>query len=258
MWNASVCAMMAVAADDAPNKAPDDLVVKQFEQQYGRQLLQLYRSELHFMRVVCQPTKQQYERLLAESPTEKATVRKLALMMSDRQEGRAMAGARSFEVQDLRKLITDQLAKSLRPTLSTEQTALYLKELDQRAKARKRVALMNLLAKLDKALVLTPQQRAKLGEMLENNWNDSWGQMQWLMLGGQHFPPLPDDKILPVLNPTQKAVWRGTPKGNIHSAFDFGFLQGIEIDAEVWPDELPMKSSERSDGNAAGKGGPRD
>src|SRR6059058_5140477 len=67
----------AVKVDDA-----DDSVVLQFEQQWGRQLRQVYRTEIHFMRSVCQPTKSQYEKITAGGPTAlKALSKKLAANM---------------------------------------------------------------------------------------------------------------------------------------------------------------------------------
>src|SRR5580704_1824337 len=54
-------------AKAAPAKAVrvvnDDAAVQQFEMQYGPQLKQMYKSELHFMRTVSQPTKQQFEQI---------------------------------------------------------------------------------------------------------------------------------------------------------------------------------------------------
>src|SRR5947209_3525602 len=94
-WDAALYAPTTGAADDAPKQAQDDPAPDPFEEPFGRQLRQLYRSELHFLRVVCQPTREQYDRILAESPTEKATVRKLAAMMREPQEGRGLDGARS-------------------------------------------------------------------------------------------------------------------------------------------------------------------
>src|SRR5262245_50457026 len=41
-------------------------VIVQFEQQFAPQFRQLYRTEMHFMRIVCQPTRQQYEKIAAE------------------------------------------------------------------------------------------------------------------------------------------------------------------------------------------------
>src|SRR5437764_572502 len=68
------------AAPQAPMIAPEDPVVQQFEQQWGPQFRLLYRSELHFLRVVCQPARQQYERIAADGEAAlKATMRMCAV-----------------------------------------------------------------------------------------------------------------------------------------------------------------------------------
>src|SRR5438132_848754 len=138
------------------NIGQEDAVVQQFEQQFAGQFRQLYKTELHFMRLVSQPTKQQYEKISADGETAlKATIRNFALQMNGLRQPRASAGEQS----DPRPLIADALAKSARTILSREQAARYQKELHQRTAARKRVVVLNLVAKFDKVLVLTAEQR---------------------------------------------------------------------------------------------------
>src|SRR5439155_18686092 len=99
------------------------------------------------MRTVCQPTKQQYEKIAADGePALKATMTKFAKTW--RRPG-------TDEQSDPRTPITDTLAQSVRATLSPEQAARYQQELEQRAASRKRVAVLNLVSKIDKVLVLT-------------------------------------------------------------------------------------------------------
>src|SRR5262249_12301222 len=108
--------------------AQEDLIIQQFEQQFAPQFRTLYRTELHFVRVVCQPTKQQYERIAAEGEgAVKATIKAFALNMRGMQRG-----GPSGEESDPRKPIADALAKSVRKTLTPEQAARYEKELEQR------------------------------------------------------------------------------------------------------------------------------
>src|SRR5262249_21833841 len=83
-------------------------VEKQFEQQWGPQFRQLHKTELHFMRVVCQPTRQQFDRIAVDSePAMKATMRKLA---------QGMQRGRFIDDFDPRTPITDAVAKSVRST----------------------------------------------------------------------------------------------------------------------------------------------
>jgi hypothetical protein len=220
-------------AEAARRIANEVAVVQQFEQQFAGQFRQLYRTELHFMRVVCQPTKQQYDKIAADAePALKATIKKLAVNMR---------GKMAVEESDPRAPIVDALAKSVRTTLSPEQAARYQKELDQRAAARKQVALLNLVAKVDKVLVLTTEQRDQLAKVLENKWPKSWNQpemLQVLMWNDQYFPQkMPDTEILLILTENQKTVWRGIPKVDVRFGFHLGIVQGIEVGDEVWNED---------------------
>src|SRR5580658_2861119 len=47
-----------------------------FIQQFGPQFKQLHKSELHFMRTICQPTKEQFARIQADTePALKETIK---------------------------------------------------------------------------------------------------------------------------------------------------------------------------------------
>jgi hypothetical protein len=236
------------AAKPAPKAAPvafgmgvNDAMVKQWEQRFGPQIRQVHRMELHFMRLVTGPTRQQYEKIAADSePATKEALQKLV---------GAMVG-RAADQSDPRTLIADAIAKSVRETLSPEQAARYQKELDLRAAAHKRLVVMNLVAMTDRVLVLRPDQREQLEKILADNWNESWNQTQMLTYGGQYFPQMPDAKINPILSDAQRAVWRAIPKANIRFGVNFGFVQGGQIEDEVWDDDPPKKKSERADEKA--------
>jgi len=223
---------VANVAVGAARMAPAAAMVQQVEQQYAARFRQLYRSEMHFMRIVCQPTRQQYEKILAAGdPEVKASIKKFALMTAEQRQGRFRADAPQ---PDSRKLIARAITNLVKVHLSSEQAARYEKELDERDVARRRVVLLNLLSGIDKKVVLTAEQRDKLQEILDKNWHDSWNQTQLLMQGGQFFPVMPDDKILPVLTDTQKNVWRKVQKGNVFFGSDLDMFQGIEMEDEVW------------------------
>lgn len=145
--------------------------------------------------------------------------------------------------------------KSVQATLSAEQTARYRKELDQRAAARKRVAILHVLAKLDEKLALTAEQRGKLSDTLGENWNGSWSLAHIQMYGEHYFPQLPNNKVLPILNETQKTVWNGIQKiSNISiGANALQIIQQVEIEDEVWDDEQPGGGQGTADNEAAAK-----
>jgi len=217
---------------------PEDPQSQQFKHEYGPRFRRLYQAELHYVRMVCQPTKQQFQKITADGePALQATIAKFAATWR-RPVANVQAG--------LRPLILEALVRSVRSTLAPEQSARYQKELDDRSAARKQVMVLNLVGKIDSILLLSAEQRVKLGEILQSNWNDTWSQEQWLTIVNSRLPPMPDDKILPVLTETQKQLWRAIPKGNIRFGFNPGLLPGIELGEEVWP--------ERGNDQAASKG----
>src|SRR5262249_31244635 len=195
-----------------------------------------------FLRVACQPTRQQYEKIAADGEAAlKATIRAFAV------DARGLGG----DTPDPRLRITNYLAMSVQGVLSPEQAARYREELNQRAAARRAAMILNLVAKIDKALLLSTQQRVQLRAVLQNHWHDSWNQTQFLTLTLQYVPNLPDAKILPVLTQTQKQVWRTLPRtDNVRFGFNLGVVQGIAMDEEVWDGERPGKKREEPDGQA--------
>jgi hypothetical protein len=214
------------------------------EQQYGPTFRQMHRMELHFMRLVCEPTRQQYEKIAADTGASvKEALRKFA---------QTLRGG-PHDLSDPRAPIADAVAAAVRANLSPDQAARFQKEIALRAEARKRLVVTNLVAMMDRLLILRPDQRAKLGEILADNWNESWNQMQLLMYGGTYFPPMPDAKIYPVLSDAQWAVWRGISKGNVRFGLNVSFVQGFEIEDEVWDDDGPRKAPGRADEKAAPK-----
>lgn len=232
-------------ADDAVPKVPanrDDEVVKQVEQQFGvqfkAQFQQLLKSELHFLRVVCQPTKEQFDKITADGEGALQTViRNVALNFRGGRRG--IQGAE--DPGDPRAAVANALVKSAKTHLSADQVTKYQKELDHRTAARKHAIVLNLVAHADQVLVLTPDQRDKLTDILNNNWHSSWNQTQLFTYGGQYFPAMPDAKINPILSDAQKKVWQGVQKGNISFGIDLNFAQGIEIVEEVFEVEKPAE-----------------
>jgi hypothetical protein len=225
-----------VKAAPAPPQI-DEAFVKQVEQQYAAQFRQLCKSELHFMRMVTEPTRQQFEKIATEAEAgKKGAARAFALQMR----------GLSRNETDPRSPITDAIAKSVKENLSPEQAARYQKELDERVAFHKRLFVNNLVAMVDRLLILRPDQREQIGKVLRDNWDESW-QMQILMYGGQYLPTMPDAKITPILTDAQRQVWRGIAKNNVRFGVGglLGFVQGMEIEDEVWDDGPPKKGGNK-------------
>jgi hypothetical protein len=214
----------------------EDAIVKKVEQQYAARFRQLYRTELHFMRTVTEPTRPQFEKIAAETePSQKAAIQAFA---------RAMRGAGNGD-DEPRRPMTDAIAKSVKANLTAEQSARYQKELDQRTAARKRVMVTNVVALMDRLLILRPEQRDQLAKILTDNYDESW-QLMVFMYGGTYLPAIPEGKIRPVLTVDQCQVWQNAGNRNVRfgAGANLNFVQQADIDDEVWDADPPKKTTE--------------
>ncbi len=236
----------AVAKEAKPvAKKPDDpneAFAQQFEQQFGKQFQHLYRTELHLLRVVCKLTKPQYQKVAAAGePALKATKQKFLGYWRNQQQGK---WDRSGKGQaDPRETLSAELEKALQRTLTPEQAAAYKKERDLRTAAQRRAVVKTLIVMMDRHLVLSAEQRDKLHEVLDKNWNDSW-YTYVVRYGGNYFPAMPDAKILPLLNDDQKAIWNGMQKPNIFFGFYGLGIGDVAEFEETWDDDKPAKPAQ--------------
>ena len=228
--------------NQAPQAKLDQNALKQFEARYGRHFDQMVRTELHFIRIVCQPTRQQYDALAKDGKFIRTkTVNKFALI----QQG-GNRGVRSSNDSDTRSPIAEGLLASAKRHLSAEQVAAYERELAAREEASKAVSVLVTAAKLDRRLVLNTQQRAQAVKVLDENWNSNWGSMQMMMYGGQYFPDIPDPKITPFLTATQKKILKTvTQQSQVHFGFNVGMNQGIVLAEEEWDDTPADEKSDK-------------
>lgn len=222
----------------------DRNALKQFEAQYGRHFDQMVRTELHFVRIVCQPTRQQYDAMATDGKLIRTkTINKFAMLQQGRNRG-----VRSSNDSDTRKPIAEGLLASAKRHLSADQVAAYERELAARTDAAIEIAILITAGKLDRKLVLNGQQRAQVTKVLAENWNPAWGGTQMMMHGGQYFPDIPDPKITPILTATQKKVLRTVnQQSRVFFGFNVGMNQGIVIADEMWDDDSGNEASKKTE-----------
>ncbi|MGZ0167746.1 MAG: hypothetical protein ACKVII_27840 [Planctomycetales bacterium] len=222
------------AAPQAAIRVVDKNALNQFEARYGRHFDQIIKTELHFIRMVCQPTRQQYDALATDGKLVRTKVlNKFAMVQQGMQRG-----IRDSSDNDTRKPVSEGLLQSAKRHLSPDQVAKYESELAERNNALKDVAILVTAAKLDEKLVLDTEQRSHVTKVLGENWNESWGSVQMMMNGSRYFPDIPDQKIIPHLSATQKKVLRTLNQRNrVFFGFNVGMNQGIVIPDEQWEDE---------------------
>ncbi len=88
----------------------------------------------------------------------------------------------------------------------------------------------NLLVTLDGELFLTPKQREELCTDLSQNWDDAWTVSLALTSTNERglIVAVPDELIMPHLDPLQRLLWRRLPKtGKLICALDQTAFLGL-------------------------------
>lgn len=235
-------AVLARADEPKPKANEGVLVVEDFAdlviQQHVPQMRHVVQTELRFVHTVCEPTPEQFQKLEAAANKEfNDALKKLAAA-----HGRMQRVQVHHEGQDPRRLIAEQMLKSVREALPAAQAAHYEAELAKRREARKRAAVLNMVAYLDRQLGLTAEQRGKLVETLTTQWQDAWVDQLEVFLYGEDFVPVPpQDVVLPVLNAKQREIWKSTPpRPTLHMGFAaFNFVNVIDVEGEPPAIEIP-------------------
>jgi hypothetical protein len=215
-------------------------------QQFLPHFQKTFKAELHFMRMVCECNRQQYEKVAADAePKLKDMAEKFA---QRNQNGflivnAGMAGQESDDQNDVQLQISQALVKSTRKHLPTELADRYEKEINERLEASKQAVVLAYVAKMDKLLHLTAEQRDRLTKLLDKKWKYSANRARLLTMGGPYFPMMPDSDINEILSAPQKRVWTGIQRGNISF--------GVSLDQDNEP-EIQEKWDEPAKKPAAG------
>ncbi len=110
-------------------------------------------------------------------------------------------------------LIRDAVARSAKERLPADQFARFARELDRRAEDRKRTAVNQLLAAIDRNLLLSHAQRIALRDDLLASWHNTWFESaDTLFEENLLLPNLPDRYVLRSLTDAQRTFWRTSPK----------------------------------------------
>lgn len=223
-WMALLAIGWTVRADELPADIDPSI------QQYAPHLKQLLKNELRFAQRVCEPSPEQLRNLeadcLAAFPQ---LLKKLSEQQQQMQRGRAPKDA-----ADARQLIVASIASAVQNRLPAEAFGRYQSELEKRAAARRHAAVVNIVAQLDRQLVFTADQRAKLVAALDQSWKEDWSSVtEALQFGMDYLPDLPESLVAPVLDAKQKEAWQALPRqGRIQFGLaGLGLVQWIELEA---------------------------
>jgi hypothetical protein len=209
--------MQAAAAMIDPAQLAADLDA--LEKQFTRRFRAALRTELGFVKAVCDPTDDQVDQIRKSLEKYRADVVKTSADFQKRVARKGLNGQESIGFPDGRQLLRANLPRTVKAHLTIEQIERFQSELDRRERDRTRAAVHTLVARLDRDLTLSAEQREKISESLTSHWNAAWAQQFEIFLqqGDQFVPNFTEKMIGPYLNPIQKKIWRGSQANQANS-----------------------------------------
>jgi len=211
-------------------------------QQFRGQFEPLLKVELSFTNRVCKLSDEQRRTLITKSDAWlDMFTREYAKQGGQPQQmqGVWFGAGRPQSSADPREGIQAGVEKLVKAELPEEQAALYMEENKKRAAFAKRIAVENLVSRIDKELILSPEQREKLTQSLTEHWDNKWApQLEMFMHGMDMWPNVPDQWIRPHLTAAQQVAWGRLNKNNGHI-----FMGGMGVDGQVI-DDIDLKEGQ--------------
>jgi hypothetical protein len=214
------------AAKGGPEGQVDPRVI-QMERQYRPRFEQMLQTELAFIRRTCDLDKTQREAVAnAGKQCVSSVLRQCAITMQKMNNGVPMAQVSKLNA---RKLLREQLAIAVTKSVRPEQLKQFRRESDERDASWKRAVVHYVVAKLDRRLVLSAEQREKMTLAFTKNYSDEWEQFfpLWLQ-NDEYMPSFLESQVTPLLDQNQKNVWQGIQKIGGYWSGDMG-LSGLDM-----------------------------
>lgn len=182
-------------------------------QQYVQLLTPSMWNELDLVRQICDLTPEQ--RPVVKAAAEAAVKEAAKVIVQPQAVGvrNQIAVVQRSQPTYGNQVIHDKLSESLKTILNEDQWKHYEQEDAARTAAKRKTTITATVALLDNAVYLSHEQREKISEALDKNWQREWEQ--WITMhqyNGQYFPQVPEQHVVPYLTAEQKVVWDGMQK----------------------------------------------
>jgi hypothetical protein len=209
-------------------------------QQFTNQARPLLRAELIFARNVChlkrdelRKVNQNAQQMLDEVVTK--------LVDAQFQPRTGVQGkGRAINNLDAQQLLLEGVVAVMKRDLTAEQWSLYEAERQKRDDNRKRMTIRYFIDAIDREIYLSPDQRERLEDSFNSNWESTWGlYLENHLYGNRYYPMTIDTLVTPILSDAQKKVWQGVQKVGAYWGFA-GMLGGFTND----PDGLEIELGE--------------
>ncbi|MFM9065919.1 MAG: hypothetical protein ACKOUR_01125 [Planctomycetota bacterium] len=267
------------AADEAPaekeemNKEEEEAQQEQWKQlevHFTQQFRPMLSGHMNLLKQSAQPSEEQTKKIQQRGKQAlKVSVTAMVEWQKKMQTGRW--NPQTDKQPDPQGIFNQEIIKLTREELSPEQFQRLESAMQRREASRKRAAILCLLAKMDHDLFLSREQRDKMAEVLDKNWNSSWHRNLQFYLhdNGSNYPNIPSEPLAAVLTERQRQVWGQFPKVDLSNWGWGGFLAGmvgnvepeepnenekeIEKDKEKKEEKTEATEEAKEDGNAKEK-----
>jgi hypothetical protein len=214
----------------------------------------MLKVELSFANRTCKLSDEQRKNLIKKSNAWLTEfIRDYAKQGGQPQMQGVWFGGGRPQLPDARNSIQAGVKKLVEAELPKEQSAIYIEESEKRSEFGKKVSVDNLVARIDKEVNLSPEQREKITKSLIEHWDKSWApQLEMFMNGMDMVPNVPAQWIRPHLSAVQQAAWNRVNKQTGHM-----FLGGMGNEGQVIDDidlhedeEKPRADADQNPGAA--------
>lgn len=204
----------------------------------------MLKPELLFLRKMCDLSEPEYQTLSQSCEASLREVVQQFMAEQDQPEQDENDGKKpSIAPKPLPQRIREAVSQIAECQLTPEQWMRYSTEFQLRSAHRKRVAIHNLVARLDHDLCLSPKQRDQFTKLLDENWSESWSQSLGTLADESNFMPrLAQNDLRLILSSTQLEVLSELPyddEPDIWGENSIDFFLDIE-GAAMADDEAPM------------------
>lgn len=225
--------MEVAAAGFAPAPNPADII---------DQLRPLMNIELGFLKRVCDPTDEQKRKIAAAAEECLQGMNDIVGAKRNNPFGGDLGGGGGAVVvmaangQQLNEnpftRIRRDLREAVRPLLSEQQFEEYVTEAEKRERFQREAVVGITIELIDRHLVLSDDQRAKVMERLLENWQGAENlAIETYVHNPQYVPPVPEALVQRELNDAQLRVWKSLSKAQ----FPFQLPDGLQ---GVWDEEF--------------------
>jgi len=199
--------------------------------------------ELRFAAAVCELSREQRQAIANRAkPMIDDLARELA--EHDQQEEGRNPNMVDVHLNPARRLL-DGLGPIVKAQVSSEKWSRYRDELKKRDADRKQAIIHNLVASLDRELIMSASQRQKLRDVFIDEWKDDWGWGSAVEMDTDVWlPDISEERVAPILSDAQHKAWKQLEK----KAPDP--WEGFEFAAELF--EITRTADEAEIGKVAG------